>query len=88
MIAAEMAKLETRESIDAVQAAEDREDDVPKGRLNTAARRISLRDESLRLPAGLRCPCGNRPLTPGNSPTSVFSTHAQTAPVSVTVHDL
>ncbi|MGH9842486.1 MAG: hypothetical protein ACREEM_27400, partial [Blastocatellia bacterium] len=53
MIAAEMARLETRESVGAVQAAEDREDDVPKGRLNTAARRISLRDESLRLPAGL-----------------------------------
>ncbi len=34
------------------------------------------------------CPCGNRTLTPGNSPTSVFSTHAQTAPISVTVHDL
>jgi len=35
-----------------------------------------------------QCPCGNRTLTPGNSPTSVFSTHAQTAPISVTVHDL
>ena len=53
LIAAEMARLETRESVDTVQTAEDREDDVPKGRLNAAARRISLRDESLRLPAGL-----------------------------------
>ncbi len=53
VIADEMARLETRESIDAVQTAENREDDIPEGRLNTAARRISLRDESLRLPAGL-----------------------------------
>ena len=54
MIAAEMARLETRESVDVVQAAEDREEGVPQGRLNTAARRINLREESLRLPAGLR----------------------------------
>lgn len=54
MIADEMARLETRESVDAVQAAEDRGDDVSQSRLNTAARRINLRDESLRLPAGLR----------------------------------
>ncbi len=53
LIAAEMARLETRESVDTVQTAEDREEEVPQGRLNTAARRISLRDESLRLPAGL-----------------------------------
>ncbi len=53
LIAAEMARLETRESIDAAQAAEDREDDISENRLNTAARRINLRDESLRLPAGL-----------------------------------
>ena len=53
MIAAEMARLETHESVDAVQAAEDRGDDVHQGRLNTAARRISLHHESLRLPAGL-----------------------------------
>ncbi|MBL8168617.1 MAG: hypothetical protein JNJ50_10710 [Acidobacteria bacterium] len=54
MIAAEMARLETRESADAIQAAEDREDEVLDGRLNMAARRINLREESLRLPAGLR----------------------------------
>ena len=54
LIAAEMARLETRESVDVVQAAEDREEEVPQGRLNTAARRINLREESLRLPAGLR----------------------------------
>ncbi|MGE0129301.1 MAG: hypothetical protein AB7U82_14590 [Blastocatellales bacterium] len=53
VIAAEMARLETRESVDAVQTAEDREDDIPENRRNTAAHRISLRDESLRLPAGL-----------------------------------
>ncbi|MBS1789650.1 MAG: hypothetical protein JST85_18140 [Acidobacteria bacterium] len=53
-IAAEMATLETRESVDTVRAVEDRGDDVSQGRLNTAARRINLRDESLRLPAGLR----------------------------------
>lgn len=54
LIAAEMARLETRESVGAVRAAEDRGDDVSQGRLNTAARRINLREESLRLPAGLR----------------------------------
>ncbi len=53
LIATEMARLETRESIDTVQTAEDREDDMRESRLNTAARRINLRDESLRLPAGL-----------------------------------
>jgi hypothetical protein len=54
MIAAEMARLETRDSVGVVQTAEDREEEVPQGRLNTAARRINLREESLRLPAGLR----------------------------------
>ncbi len=53
LLAAEMAKLETRESLDVIQPAEGREDDIPEGRMNATARRISLRDESLRLPAGL-----------------------------------
>lgn len=53
LVAAEMTRLETRESIDAVQSSEEREDDIPEGRLNTAARMVNLRDESLHLPAGL-----------------------------------
>lgn len=53
LVAAEMTRLETRESIDAVRSSEEREDDIPEGRLNTAARMVNLRDESLRLPAGL-----------------------------------
>jgi hypothetical protein len=53
MLAAEMARLETRESIDTNQHAEDREDGIPESKMNTAARRINLRDEMLRMPAGL-----------------------------------
>jgi hypothetical protein len=60
-IAAEMAKLETRESFEAVEAEKikvfdstsDRDVEVAAGGMNVSARKVNLRDESLRLPAGL-----------------------------------
>src|SRR5574341_265279 len=61
VMAAEMAKLETRESVEAIEAekikafdsASDREVEVAAGEMNVSARKVNLRDESLRLPAGL-----------------------------------
>lgn len=60
-MAAEMAKLETRESIEAVEAEKirafdsisDHDVEVAAGKMNVSARKVNLRDESLRLPAGL-----------------------------------
>lgn len=51
-LAAEMEKLETRESSDALPFAEEREGQAPV-QMNVAARRSNLREEALRLPVGL-----------------------------------
>jgi hypothetical protein len=51
-IAVEMEKLETRESIEATNADESREDDH-QIRFNDSARKVRLTEESLRFPAGL-----------------------------------
>jgi len=61
VVASEMAKLETRESIEAaeperigaVDAASDRGDEILGSGMNVSARTVNLRDESLRFPAGL-----------------------------------
>lgn len=61
VMAAEMAKLETRESVEAVEAEKvkaldstsDRDVEVAASAMNVSARKVNLRDESLRFPAGL-----------------------------------
>src|SRR5262245_26309676 len=65
LLADEMSKLETRDSVEVVppetfheetRAAgfdEDREVEITTGAFNTAARKVNLNGESLRLPAGL-----------------------------------
>src|SRR5262249_10546623 len=61
VVASEMSKLETRESIEAVQAerigavdaALDRGDEIIGSGMNVSARKVNLRNESLRFPAGL-----------------------------------
>ncbi len=61
VMAAEMAKLETRESVEAVEAEKmrafdstsDRDVEVVASRMNVTARKVNLRDESLRFPSGL-----------------------------------
>lgn len=60
-VASEMAKLETRESVEAVEPerigavdyASNRSDEIMGSRVNVSARKVNLRDESLRFPAGL-----------------------------------
>ena len=52
-LASEMEKLETRESIEASDATESHNVESAPGRMNVAARKVNLRDESLRFPAGL-----------------------------------
>jgi hypothetical protein len=61
IVASEMAKLETRESIEPVQAertgevdhVSNRADGIMGSGMNVSARKVSLRDELLRFPAGL-----------------------------------
>ena len=57
LLAGEMAKLETQESVEAfadmVSLEERREPQAPAGAFNTAARKVRLDDERLRFPADL-----------------------------------
>jgi hypothetical protein len=61
IVASEMAKIETRESIEVVQAerieaadnVSNRADNITGSGMNVSARKVNLRDESLRFPAGL-----------------------------------
>jgi hypothetical protein len=61
VMAAEMAELETRESVESIEAEkagelasdEDRSVESYEGNMSVASRKVNLRDESLRFPAGL-----------------------------------
>lgn len=61
VMAAEMAELETRESVESFEAEkagelasdEDRSVEGFEGKMSVASRKVNLRDESLRFPAGL-----------------------------------
>src|SRR6266508_3760265 len=75
LLADEMSKLETRDSVEVsppetfleeTRAAgfdEDREVEITTGAFNTAARKVNLDGESLRLPAGLRLEVKERLVT-------------------------
>jgi len=61
VMAAEMAEFETRESVESIEAEkagelasdEDRSVEGFEGKMSVASRKVNLRDESLRFPAGL-----------------------------------